>query len=255
MFSMPTSDDLEGTTEKPLVLPRDLCSASIFTVLCEFLYPERMGQFPHISISAIAHWEVVLKATAALQMEDTQMYILQKLQEDAPNIKSNAAKVLRLALDYDEGSNSDLLLGALFILAYRRQPITPRENTILGERATSLVNYTRESVRGCFFLNRARSKIQMSASCNDKEACRASIFRQIVANMQSRATNRVDDCDPNIFHIASEQGMCAVCSPQRTAVAESLRSNLLDEVVRKCYSDTLLIWKEGTGSDNESMSE
>ncbi|CEL60471.1 hypothetical protein RSOLAG1IB_09664 [Rhizoctonia solani AG-1 IB] len=255
MFSMPTNDDQEGTLEKPLVLSSDLCSASIFTVLCEFLYPERMGQFPAVSIAQIGHWETVLTATAALQMDDTQQYILQKLRDDASNIGPSAAKILRLALDYEEGPTSDLLLSALYILAYRRQPITSREIITLGERAANLVSYTRESVRCCFFLNRARSRIQVSTPCNEKDTCRASVFRQVIANMQCRATNRVDDYEPNIFHIASEQGMCASCGPQRTTIATSLRSSLLDEVVKKCYADTLLVWSEDPRSDNESMSE
>ncbi|QRW23924.1 The BTB (BR-C, ttk and bab)/POZ (Pox virus and Zinc finger) domain [Rhizoctonia solani] len=188
---MPAADVLEGTASNPLALPSNLCTASLFTVLCDFLYPVRMGQFPHVSIANIDHWEAVLKATAALQMEDTQQYILQKLQEDAPNIKSNAARILRLALDYDDNSISNLLFGALFVLAYRCQPISPTENVILGEKAITLVNYTRESVRCCFFLGKAKAKIQTNTSC-DKENCKTAIFRKIIANMQTRPPpNRV----------------------------------------------------------------
>ncbi|CAE6421277.1 unnamed protein product [Rhizoctonia solani] len=146
LFSTPTSDDTEGTEKNPLVLPSDLCSARSFTVLCKILYPAKMGCRPAISVKRVGEWEHVLRATVALQMTDTRTMILTRLNEDAPNIKSDTARLLRLYLDYEEAPAS-LRSACLRILACRRKQIAPDEVRILGDEGTCLVNHVREAVR------------------------------------------------------------------------------------------------------------
>ncbi|KAG8731534.1 hypothetical protein FRC11_003887 [Ceratobasidium sp. 423] len=258
---MPTPDAVEGTEEQPLVLPSELCSAKVFDALCQFVYPESVGLFPGIKAKDLEVWERVLKATTVLQMDDTAQYIIRRLGEDFeyPHlIRSDAAKALRLITDYDTRPLSQIphLVIPLCVFSFRRQPISPKENLILGEKLSALVYHTREAVRDCFLWNQAslRNTIHVNAACSVKDDCRSAIFQQIIGNMLNKITDTldVDNDQSDIFQITSELGICALCGPHRMGLVQPLRSNLVNGVMKKTYLDKVSKWNEAKKLESDS---
>ncbi|KAH7335659.1 hypothetical protein B0J17DRAFT_50402 [Rhizoctonia solani] len=228
MFSMPTNDDTEGTEENPLVLPSDLCSARSFVILCKFLYPRTMGSQPVISVNKLEEWEPVLRATAALQMQETRKVILASLDKDMPNIKCDAAKLLRQVLNYAEDAPPSFLATCLRILAYRRKRITPEEINILGEKGTCLVNHARERVWETLSLLHVELIQRLRKAPNimreEHGFCKIDAMSGLLMNLsvsQLRTTGRDDTYD--IFSDDSDQGTCESCTLAQGETRKSLK--------------------------------
>ncbi|QRW23925.1 hypothetical protein RhiXN_10249 [Rhizoctonia solani] len=261
MFLMPTPNNEEGTEQRPLLLPSDLCSLNVFETICEFIYPESVGIFPKITAKDIASWEPVLAAASALQMDGTIRYILQKLVEDSSQLlRSDAARFMRLIADHDTLPLSQLatnLVGPLCVFAFRRQPISPKEFSILGEKMSALAYHTRENVRDCFLVDQVKliGSIQTDAACGQKESCRKAIFQQILGNMvnKSNDTSHTNNDQSDIFRITFEQGICSICCPQRSKLAHALMFNMVEGVVKKTYLEMVSTW-EGRDLKLESES-
>ncbi|KAF8690319.1 hypothetical protein RHS03_08943, partial [Rhizoctonia solani] len=253
MFLMPTPNDEEGTEQRPLLLPSDLCSLNVFETICDFIYPETVGIFPKITAKDIASWEPILAAASALQMDGTIRYIIQKLVEDSSQLlRSDAARFMRLVTDYNNLPLSQLaadLVGPLCVFAFRRQPISPKEFSILGEKMSALAHHTRENVRDCFLVDQVNliGSIQTDASCGQKESCRKAIFQQILGNMVNKPndTLHTNNDQSDIFRITFEQGICPACCPQRSKLTYALMSKMVEGVVKKTYLEMVSTWEGG----------
>ncbi|CAE6475961.1 unnamed protein product [Rhizoctonia solani] len=224
MLSTPTSDDTEGTEKNPLVLPSDLCSARSFTILCKLLYPPKMGAHLSISVKQLKDWEHVLQATVALQMTDTRTLILKRLDEDTPNIKYDAVRLLRLYLDYEEAPPS-LRYTCLCILACRRRQITPDEVRILGGEGTCLVNYIREAVRENLSLHLIRLLHQNKEAIPARHAeCIPIAYSRMVRSSIDKGLpqTKIDDTH-DIFQDALGCMSCSLCSSPWKLTVESLK--------------------------------
>ncbi|KAJ1302366.1 hypothetical protein OPQ81_001180 [Rhizoctonia solani] len=127
MFHTPSTGSDEGESDDcPLKLAKDLCSVETFTILCNLLYPKKVGVLPPILVGELDTWAPVLEATQALQMDGTQEYILAKFEEDRLNIPSVAARLLGLIVNY-ERVPEDLILHCIHSLVIRRGPILSLE--------------------------------------------------------------------------------------------------------------------------------
>ncbi|KAG8723836.1 hypothetical protein FRC11_002287, partial [Ceratobasidium sp. 423] len=222
MFSVPTNDDTEGTEGKPLVLSSDLCSARSFTILCKLLYPPKIGFRLTISVRQLDEWEPVLQATVPLQMDDTRKFILAELDKDTPNIKNNTARLLRLALEYEEAPSS-LRVACLRILACRRKQITPDEVHTLGGEGTCLVNRVREAVRES--LNAFAIKLfsqKRSGMRSEHAGCVSGAFSRMLQTPSNLRLQRADDTY-DIFQDAPGY-VCDVCSQSWEEIVESLKT-------------------------------
>ncbi|KAF8671764.1 hypothetical protein RHS04_08051 [Rhizoctonia solani] len=260
MFSLTTSSNEDGTEEKPVLLPAGLCSSVAFKTICDFIYPESVGIFPTVTIDNLVGWESVLAATSILQMNSTTQCIMLNLTSASSQIhQSEAARFMRLVVDYDTRplSLATHLVAPLCTFAFRRRPLSPYEFSSMGEKVSALVHYTRESVRDCFLLDQAKwiGNIQTGLMCNQKERCRKAIFQQILENMVNKPGDKPfeDDDESSIFLIASEEGICTSCYPQRSKLAHALMLSMIEGVVKKACSEGASVWnQENLESGNKS---
>ncbi|CAE6466197.1 unnamed protein product [Rhizoctonia solani] len=132
MLHTPSSDSHEGESDdRPLKLAWDLCSVESFTVLCNLLYPKKIGVSPPILVGELDTWAPALEATQALQMDSAREYILSKFEEGRLNIPTVAARLPGLIINYEEASDT-LKLECIHSLVIRRGPILAPEARILG---------------------------------------------------------------------------------------------------------------------------
>ncbi|CAE7185900.1 unnamed protein product [Rhizoctonia solani] len=133
MFRTPSSDSHEGESDdRPLKLARDLSSIESFTILCNLLYPKKIGVLPPVLAGELETWAPVLEATQALQMDSAREYILSKLEEDRLNIPSVAARLLGLIINYEEASDVlKLEYNGVYLIHSRPYPST-RRFSLLG---------------------------------------------------------------------------------------------------------------------------
>jgi hypothetical protein len=218
-----------------------------------------VGTLPDIKVKDLAIWESVLKAGAALQMDGMIRHIIQRLSDDSSQLlRSDAARFMRLVMDYDASfySLDTHLVGALCVFAFRRQPISSKEFSILGEKMSALAHHTREAVRDCFLLDQANliSLIQSDPTCSQKQDCRTAIFRNILENITTKATYTLNtDIDQSdIFRIVSELGICGVCRLKRSEYTHTIMSYMIERVVKKKYLDIVSAWR-GEGESNSGL--
>ncbi|CAE7185919.1 unnamed protein product [Rhizoctonia solani] len=232
MFSSPSSDSSEGTTEEnPLRLPQQLCTSKLFTTLCRFMYPAKPGELPTVTSKDFATWEPVLEAASALDMLGIQEYILDQLARDTTNISSAPDKLLQWAMRF---GHQGLILESLRIFAYRRLPLSPGEVIILGEHAARVL-FTRERIRTTLLSQPVawlEDEIYPHNMCSKRPSCRAAILKAVVQNL-TISPNKLPKGDvSDIFQVAPD-GLCARCQPIRVELARALRKGRLDRVVQE----------------------
>lgn len=235
MFSTPTSDDTEGTSdEHPLHLPKDLCTAQSFTMLCKFLYPRELGVFPKIVIKELDVWEPVLKATTALQMDSARKYILSRLEDDLPYLSTEAARLLSIVMLYDE-TPEELALGCLRRLIYRRGPLTLHEAAVLGLDVTLKVMTARERLRILFHSPSLYESVPISDNCLDWQgSCQKEICQQIAHNLAEELTHESHRDDSDILDIIVNVPGCPPCSDEWDDLADTFKRERLDGEIRMC---------------------
>lgn len=233
MFSIPTSDTMEGTSdEHPLRLPETLCLAQSFAMLCKFLYPRELAVFPSVLVKELDIWEPVLQATASLQIDSVRKYILSKLLHDKPNIPSEAARLLGIAYQYDE-TPEDLKLECVRVIVYRRQPLSPTEGATLGGETTARLMSVRERLQHSFLSATFLPIIPVGHGCTQKTTCQEVINQLIIVNIIQPKPKRVSPNGPDIFHIAEDSEMCGICGPLRTTLTHKIRRGIADGAVKR----------------------
>ncbi|KAJ1302370.1 hypothetical protein OPQ81_001183 [Rhizoctonia solani] len=239
MLSIPIGENEEGTTDhQPLYLPRDLCSAKSFTMLCQFIYPIEVGKLPTVQVKDFGDWEPVLEATLALQMPSIQRYIMAGFEQDEHNIASNAVDLLGWAMRCDAPLQA-LKFECFRTLAYRRQSLSQNEGIFLGVKAATAVMRIRERIRSLFIFSDALQKdIRPHRTCGTRVACQKYIFQQIVKNLTidpfAPDTLECIQDKSDIFQIDSEDFYCYECGPTLVEIARSLRQAKLDEELKRC---------------------
>ncbi|CAE6429888.1 unnamed protein product [Rhizoctonia solani] len=232
MFSSPSSDDSEGSTEEnPLRLPHELCTSKSFTILCRFMYPTKPGALPAISSKDLPIWEPVLETTSALDMLGIQQYILDQLASDTTNILPAPEKLLRWATRFD---HEGLLLEGLRTFAYRRLPPSPGEVMALGEHGANVM-FTRERLRTVLLsqpMTWLEDEICPHNMCSRRPTCRAAILKSIVQNLTISPNKLHKDDMSDIFQVAPD-GLCGRCQPIRVELARALRKGKLDNVIQE----------------------
>lgn len=243
MFSAPSSDPQEGTSdEHPLQLPRDLCSAESFTVICKLIYPKLTDVFPPILLNDFAKWDLVLETTEALQMARVRNYILARLGDDEADITIEPAKLLRWAMR-SEVPLETLKLKCIYVLTYRRRPLSEVEMSVIGYKASAQVARARERIRSLFsnstFTQSLVSQIPIPVPCSSSAACQRNIYSHFVYRLlkdELKGDSENEQDNSNIFQISCNPG-CAMhsCYSQSAldAVGPALREAKLDEEVRR----------------------
>ncbi|KAH7332541.1 hypothetical protein B0J17DRAFT_678106 [Rhizoctonia solani] len=208
MLTMPIGDGEEGTTDNhPLRLPRDLCSAESFTMLCQFIYPIEVGKLPVVQVKDFETWEPVLEATFALQMPSIQRYIMAGFEQDECNIALEAIGLLSWAM------RCDAPLEALKFECFRTLALF-------------------------IFSDALQKDIRPHGTCGTRIACQKYIFQEIVKNLtmdpfgpESAEFTR-DNSD--IFQVDTSGLYCYECGPTLVEIARSLRQAKLDEELHRC---------------------
>lgn len=233
MFSTPTSDDTEGTSDDhPLCVPKDLCTSQSFTMLCKFMYPRKLGVFPKVLIKELDTWELVLEATTALQMDSARKYILSRLRDDMSNISSNAARLLSIIMRYDE-TPEELMLECLRTIIYRRRPLSLAEATVLGMDSTMTIMNTRERLRSLFFSDKLYKDIPTSENCYEGD-CSKSIYQGIVQTLVEKPPSKPRRSNSDIFDIDIENHACYACCHDWSELVGEFKRDKLDTEIRAC---------------------
>ncbi|KAH7335656.1 hypothetical protein B0J17DRAFT_719256 [Rhizoctonia solani] len=166
-------------------------------------------------------------------MQNIRENIWDGFNQDAPNIKFNAAKLLRLSMEYEEAPRN-FTVACLRVLGYRCENITLDEVRILGEKATRLVNHTREKIRESLLmvqagLIRPKAMSTNGLECNEHLGCKKIFFRRLIPNL-SNNTPRKTDYDSDIFQLKGDRESCKRCLVFQNAYVTLLKF-MLDEVV------------------------
>lgn len=235
MFSTPTSDEKEGTSdEHPLRIPGDLCkTAQTFTAVCEFIYPKKLGELPKVQIQDVDAWELVLEASLALQMLDVQTHITSAFQRNTAAIASEAVRFLSW-VTRPEIKCDELKLGCIRALVHRRLPLLPAEAAVLGTKTTSELMYIREKVRT--LLSTRSTPIAITAiTCASHSDCQDKFFRAIDQNMTREWMHSPDQGKHDIFRIENIFA-CQACTMSKDYIASTLKytSGALDKEILQC---------------------
>lgn len=223
LFSQPSSDDKEGTTDdSPLCLPNGLCSAQAFSILCKFFYPRPVGVVPSVMAKDLDIWEPVLEATVALQIPDVQAAILSKLQADR-DFPTVASRLLKIATKIDV---KDLKTECIRALAYRVQPLSLAEGVNLGAALTVQVMDIREKVRQKIYNRLNWETMDVSETCKKPQHCRSLIVNMIQATLGQSPVSK-----PNIFDIDDHPNLCGPCRSCRLDLAAGYKRDKLDPEV------------------------
>ncbi|KAH7332545.1 hypothetical protein B0J17DRAFT_709591 [Rhizoctonia solani] len=200
MLRTPSSDTREGETDdRPLRLSRDLCSIESFTLLCNLLYPKKIGVLPPVLAGELDTWAPALEATQALQMDSAREYILSKLEEDRLNIPSVAARLLGTIINYEEASDI-LKLECIHSLVTRRGPILAPEAQMLGPDTMAHVSSIRDRIR-TLAASRSWVAVPRHPLCKGEldSSCQFAIHAGVLANLR---------VDPVKFSPAAKKGLC-----------------------------------------------
>ncbi|CAE6502052.1 unnamed protein product [Rhizoctonia solani] len=239
MLSMPIGGSEEGASDSyPLCLPRDLCSAKSFTMLCQFIYPMEVGNLPTVQVKDFNAWEPVLEATLALQMPSIQRYIMANFELDGDNIALEAVNLLSWAIRC-EAPLEALRFECFRALAYRRRSLSQNEGMLLGAKTATAVMQIRERIRSLFIFSDALQKdVRPHSTCGTRTACQKHVFQQIVKNLTmdpfGPETTECAQDNSDIFQIDSSCFYCYECGPTLIEIARSLRQAKLDEELHRC---------------------
>ncbi|CAE6429917.1 unnamed protein product [Rhizoctonia solani] len=224
MFRTPSSDNYEGSSDDhPLKLAQDLSSAENFTILCNLLYPKKIGVLPPVLAGELDTWAPVLEATQALQMDSAREYILSKLEEDRLNIPSVAARLLGLIVNYEEASDI-LKLECIHSLVTRRGAILAHEARVLGPDIMAHISSIRDRIR-ILAASRSWVAIPRHSLCKGEldSACQFAIHAGVLANLRMDpclfSSINQDEFMSSIFNVPKDERVCRHCNSIRMDLA------------------------------------
>ncbi|CAE6420657.1 unnamed protein product [Rhizoctonia solani] len=224
MLRTPSSDTREGETDdRPLRLSQDLCSVESFTLLCNLLYPKKIGVLPPVLAGELDTWAPALEATQALQMDSAREYILSKLEEDRVNIPSVAARLLGIIVNYEEASDV-LKLECIHSLVTRRGPILAPEARMLGPDIMAHVSSIRDRIR-TLAASRSWVAIPRHPLCKGEleSSCQFAIHAGVLASLRIDPvkffSSSQDGFMLSIFDVPKDDRVCRHCDSVRMELA------------------------------------
>ncbi|CAE6502035.1 unnamed protein product [Rhizoctonia solani] len=232
------AETVEGqatSNEQPLVLSADLCSAKTFELICDFMYPKAIGVYPAILIQEVEKWEAALQAAASLQMRGLRVHILTEFQGKIATNPTSAARLLGLAVGYDEAPNS-LKLQCLYALVFLRRAVSSPEVACLGEGTTSQVVAIRDRIRILIATSPTYwSTIHRHYLCMEGPNCQTYIHEGVFNNIKNTdPLQEYYQTDASIFEIPQDNRICFQCSPIRTELASTMAKQELEGEIRRC---------------------
>ncbi|CAE6349329.1 unnamed protein product [Rhizoctonia solani] len=228
-------DDPTTSDEHPLVLPAGVCSAETFGVICQFLYPRAVGVLPEILIQEQEKWDSVLQATIPLQMSGLRKHVLANFKGELHNNPGSAAKLLGMAVKYNDTPNS-LKLRCLYTLVFLRRAISATEFVALGENATSQVVAIRDRIRILIAATPGYwTTIHRHYLCLGGTSCQNFIHERVFNDLKD--TDPLQEyyrTDSSIFDIPEDNRICANCGPIRIDLAGTMAKDELGGEIRRC---------------------
>ncbi|KAF8596119.1 hypothetical protein BDV93DRAFT_548515 [Ceratobasidium sp. AG-I] len=225
LFSEPTVKEEGDTTDNPLYLSEDLCSAQAFTMICKFLYPDELGTVPTVTVKDLDIWEPVLDGAINLEIANVQHRILEALIADKKNHHLATPRLLIIA---DRFEDEVLRWDCYFDLFYRIRPLSLTDAVALGASNLALITNVREQVRNNLIWDLTPADLDTSKLCTSPEVCPGSLVEAIRHRMNTPARNNLA-C--SVFDVLKSASIITL--------AKSYRTKTLDQKVRDWVSKLL----------------